>query len=125
MIALDASALIALIMKEPGHERVQSALDGGCLSTVKLAETLSFGARQDFDVRGIRTRTEALPIEIVPFSSNHAALTASLMRLGRPLGLSLGDRACLALALDRNIPVMTADRRWRDAGLELEIVVIR
>lgn len=43
----------------------------------------------------------------------------------RQLGLSLADRACLALARQLSLPVLTADHAWAEAALELEVKLIR
>lgn len=125
MVALDASALIALLRQEPGHERVEPALEGALLSAVNLAEVLSFFTRDGFDGDELLLRIKRLPIEIVPFSEQHAGIVAALMPITRPLGLSLGDRACLALALARGVTALTADRTWRKLKLGIEIETIR
>lgn len=64
-------------------------------------------------------------IEIVPFGIDDAALAASLVPLTRALGLSLGDRACLALAIRRDAAALTADRTWLRLDLAIEIDSIR
>lgn len=125
MIALDASALLAFLFREPGAERVAPLLDDSCMSTVNLAEILGRFARDGHDPRQVLQRTADSPIELVPFLAEDAALTATLEPSTRRLGLSLGDRACLALGITRRIPVVTVDQAWLTTGLGLEIEVIR
>lgn len=69
-------------------------------------------------------RLEDAGIEVVPFAADDAAVAASLRPTTDPLGLSLGDRACLALALTRSLPAITADQGWRKvkAGVDIRIV---
>lgn len=125
MIALDASALLALLFREPGHEQVSAVLDQACLSTVNLAEVIGRFVRDGHDAQPIRQRLTATTIEIVPFMATDAALSAALLPVTQPLGLSLGDRACLALALARGIPALTADRTWTQLNLGVTVQVIR
>ena len=125
MIALDASALLAFLFREPGHEQVAEAMAAACISTVNLAETLGRFSRDGLDVGPIAQRLSDSPIEIVPFSSRQAAICARLLPQTRERGLSLGDRACLALASDRQIPAMTADREWTELDTGIDIALIR
>jgi PIN domain nuclease of toxin-antitoxin system len=62
---------------------------------------------------------------VVPFDAPLARLTATLKAPTRPLGLSLADRACLALGLHMNLPVVTGDRDWVKADLPVEIETFR
>lgn len=64
-------------------------------------------------------------LEIVPFSPDQALLCARLMAQARSLGLSLGDRACLALAMERGLAAMTADAVCAALDAGVEIVLIR
>lgn len=123
MIALDASALLALLFEESGHEQVAAAIAECCLSTVNLAEVLGRFARDGHDCEAVRLRIQSLPIEVVPFGAADASAAARLLPATRSLGLSLGDRACLALARSRGIPAMTSDRTW--AQLRLDDVLVR
>lgn len=125
MIALDASAVLALLFQEPGAARVATLLDQSCMSTVNLAEVIHRFARDGHDPSGVLRRLSRSPIELVPFLAEDAALVAMLARPTRELGLSLGDRACLALGLARRMPVCTADRAWLAVQLGVEIQVIR
>ena len=63
--------------------------------------------------------------QVLPFVTQHAKTTGSLIAQTRASGLSLGDRACLALALEMKAPVYTADRSWKNLKLGLTIHVIR
>lgn len=119
MIALDASALLAFLFGEEGGERVAPVIERACLSSVNLSEVLGRFARDGHDPNLVARRIASTPIELVAFGAPDAALAAQLLPATRSLGLSLGDRACLALALARGIPAMTADRDW----LQLEIGV--
>jgi ribonuclease VapC len=125
MIALDASALLAFLFGEKGHERVAAILNQACLSTVNLAEVIGRFVLDGHDADSVLQRLTAPPLEIVPFGQVDAALAASLLPRTRPLGLSPGDRACLALAIARRIPAVTADRSWLKLDLGVKIEVIR
>lgn len=125
MIALDASALLAFLFREPGHDIVAEHLGDAALSTVNLAEVLGRFARDGHDPTRVRSRLAALPIRVVPFEVSTAELVARLEPPTRPLGLSLGDRACLALALELGVPALTADRDWADLEIGVEVVLVR
>jgi PIN domain nuclease of toxin-antitoxin system len=125
MIALDASALLAFLFREAGHERVGAEIETACLSAVNLSEVIGRFVRDGHDARTVLHRLTSTSIEIVPFTAADAALAASLVPVTRPLGLSLGDRACLALALARRIPAVTADRTWARLKIGIDIQVVR
>ena len=125
MIALDASALLAFLFSERGHEEVSERLPDCCLSAVNLAEVLGRFARDGIDPVAVLRRIEATPIELVGFDNDDAARVAALVPRTRHLGLSLGDRACLALAIARDIPAFTADRTWEGLEIGVEIRVVR
>jgi PIN domain nuclease of toxin-antitoxin system len=125
VIALDASALLALLFSEPGHQRVAEVLDECCMSTLNLAEVLGRFARDGHAPADVWARLRETSIEWVSFSDALALTTAQLLPVTRAQGLSLGDRACLALASSRGIPAMTADRLWAQLGLGIQIELIR
>jgi len=125
VIALDASALLAFLFREPGHERVAPILAESCLSTVNLSEVIGRFVRDGHPSRGVSEQLLASGVEFVPFAAEDAALAAEVVPRTQRLGLSLGDRACLALALRRRVPVYTADRSWQRLDLGVSVVVIR
>lgn len=121
---LDASAVIAFLQDEPGARQVERALFNGVVSTVNLVEI----AQWVMDVRGeaaAQFELGALPCQIVRLDEPQALEAAALRRATRAHGLSLGDRACLALAKLRGLPVLTADRAWASVDAGVEIVLIR
>jgi PIN domain nuclease of toxin-antitoxin system len=125
MIALDASAFLAFLFREPGHERVETELARSCMSTVNLSEVIARFTRDGHNAVDVLERIKRSPVELVPFLAEDAALTASLVPVTRDLGLSLGDRACLALGMVRRIAVYTADRSWQSAELDVDVQLIR
>lgn len=125
MIALDASALLAFLFREAGHERVESVIETACISTVNLAEVVGRFTRDGHEALDVLRHISSTSIEIVPFTAADAALTAALLPRTHRFGLSLGDRACLSLALARSIPAFTADRAWKHLGVGVEVQVIR
>jgi len=125
MIALDASAVLALLFREPGHERVASALQDACISVVNLSEVLGRFARDGHSSLQVLSRLQATGIDFCDFDVSQAALASDLLPKTRHLGLSLGDRCCLALAASRGCPALTADAAWSDLSLGIDIVQIR
>jgi PIN domain nuclease of toxin-antitoxin system len=95
------------------------------MSTVNLSEVLGRFSRQGHSAAAVLARLEQTRLRWSSFDAAQALIAAELLPLTRSLGLSLGDRACLALALSRNIPVMTADRAWEKLRLDVEIAIIR
>jgi ribonuclease VapC len=125
MIVLDASALLALLYGEPGQDRVAVHLPTCCISTVNLAEVIGRFVRDGHAAPNIWQQLQATSIEFVPFSPEQATLAAQLLSETQPFGLSLADRSCIALAMLRNIPVLTADRAWAQVKVGVAIQVIR
>jgi PIN domain nuclease of toxin-antitoxin system len=125
MIVLDASALLAFLFREPGHETVAGEIGSACISAVNLAETLGRFARDGHDPEPVARRLSASPLEIIPFSPSQALLCARLLPLARALGLSLGDHACLALAMERELAAMTADVVWNEPDAGVDVILIR
>lgn len=126
MIVLDASALLAYLFREPGHEIVANYIEDACISTVNLSEVVGRFIRDGIDATPLIQHLEKTSITFVPFSQEQALRTAELIPSTKPYGLSLGDRACLALATTRNLAALTADSVW--SGLEeinVEIITIR
>ena len=122
---LDASALLALLDSEPGADLVKTAIPTAVISTVNLAEVYSRVAdRGPAAWTAIEELRFALK-EIVPFTDEMAELAGRLRPLTRELGLSLGDRACLALAILRDADVFTADRVWLKLKLPCTVHIIR
>lgn len=112
MIVLDASALLAVLFQEPGAEVVAAQLDGSSMSTLNYSEVLARFARDGHDVARVDGELGRLRLHLVDFDRALAVTAAALVPRCRPLGLSLGDRACLALGLVAAAPVLTADRAW-------------
>jgi len=125
MIVLDASAILAYMFREASYTEVGKVINHSCLSTVNLSEVLNRFVRDGHDVDEVLRKIQLSPVEIIPFTAAHAAIAARLLPSTQPRGLSLGDRACLALALDRNLPAMTADQTWLELDIAVEIKVIR
>ena len=128
---LDASALLAYLRGEPGGTRVRDQLlEGAVMSAVNLAEVASKLADwgQDPAQWLDRLRSRGLfgqALQVLPFTQEDALLVARLRPLTRPLGLSLGDRACLALASRLHLPALTADATWAGLSVGVAVEVIR
>jgi ribonuclease VapC len=125
VIVLDSSALLALLFFEPGCERVAELVPHSCMSTVNLAEVLGRLARDGRAVDAALAQIEQMGIIWVDFDRELAIGAAALLAPTISWGLSLGDRACLALARLRNLPALTADRAWAKLDLSIRIEVVR
>lgn len=124
MIVLDASAVLAYLFREPGHETVAALIESACISAVNHAEVLGRFSRDGFNAAEVSRRLEAT-YEIVAFDTEQAIRSAALLPVGAPLGLSLGDRACIALGASRKWPVYTADRAWAKLKVGVEVRLVR
>ncbi len=125
-VVLDASAILAVLNQEPGADKLTpELLSDSTSSTVNLAEVQAklVGAGGHPDEAW---EDSCSPIrEATPFTEEQAKFAGSLVAQTRSLGLSLGDRACLALGLVLKAPVYTADKSWKSLKLGLRIHVIR
>lgn len=120
---LDASAVLALLFGEIGADAVRPRVRGGLISTVNLAEVLAKLVDKGVPAEEAARAIDMLGMEAVPLSVEQAQLSAALRPITRAAGLSLGDRACLALARERGLPAVTAERRWPEVA-ELAGVIV-
>jgi ribonuclease VapC len=128
---LDASALLAYLQGEPGGDAVREILPAGTnISVVNYAEVLSrlSDGGEEPEVADRRLREQGLIgalVGLFPLTAEDAVVIARLRSATRSLGLSLGDRACLATGLRLGLPVLTADRQWAAADVGVDIRLIR
>jgi len=124
-VVLDASALMAVLHGEMGAERVIACLPWAIVSTVNLAEAQTKLVSVGIEEQLAWSHIAELGCASVPFDEEQARIAGSLANLTRPYGLSLGDRACLALAIQRKATACTTDRVWKKLSLGIEIEAIR
>lgn len=122
---LDASAILALVFGEPGGKRVSEALPEAAIAAPNLAEILSIMVDRGRTADEIEGILDVLRPLVRSFDLRQAELAGQLRRNTRAGGLSLGDRACLALALTLKAPVLTADRGWAGLDIGVPVEVIR
>lgn len=128
-IVIDTSAVIALINREEGFEVVEKHIGNAVISSVNFSEVITVLNRELFETE--EERAEGLKLirntfsHIIDFDAEQAIIAASFDPITKKYGLSLGDKSCLALAQQQNLPVLTADRVWKDLELDVEIQLIR
>ncbi|WP_157215913.1 type II toxin-antitoxin system VapC family toxin [Flavisphingomonas formosensis] len=122
---LDASALLAAMLGEPGAEEVARLLPEARIGAVNLSEVIAKLQERGVPDDAIRESLADLDLDVVPFDSAQAVRAGFLRAATRKAGLSLGDRACLALALENGIPAVTADVGWGVLDVGAELVLIR
>jgi PIN domain nuclease of toxin-antitoxin system len=123
---LDASAVLALMRGEPGAARVQQAIaDGAYISAVNVTEVVTRLIDREDPESDARANVDELEMQIVPFDEELAYRAGLLRSATRSAGLSLGDRACLALAERLGVPALTSDRVWGSLQIGIKIEVIR
>ncbi|MDZ8260575.1 type II toxin-antitoxin system VapC family toxin [Nostoc sp. ChiQUE01b] len=121
---LDASALLTLIHEEPGKDVVKSVLADAVISMVNLCETSTVLQRK-YDQFTSQKILRWLDIDAIPFNKEQADIAANLNGQTQQHGLSLGDRACLALGIILQAPVFTADKVWKKLDLSIAVNLIR
>lgn len=124
-VVLDASALLAVILQEPGSDAVQAFLGRSVMSTVNLCEVHTRLIDSGISEADSARLVSSFEFEPLAFTTEMAVETARLRKLTRHLGLSMGDRCCIALASILGVPAITADRQWAKLDLGIDIHLIR
>lgn len=123
-VVLDSSALLCLLNGEVGAERVSEALPSAVIGAVNFAEVVTKLRERGLSVEEVEEVLGGLNLDVLPHTAGQAYATGHLRQATRSLGLSLGDRACLALAMELGAPALTADQAWGkvDAGTVVEVI---
>jgi ribonuclease VapC len=124
-VVFDASALICLLRHEPGWEAVAKYGLTSLVSAVNMVEVVYVMRGHGMALEAVETAIKPVVGRVVPFDNECAYVTAAVHAQTRHIGLSLADCACLALGMTEKAIVVTADKEWRNAGLDLSVVQIR
>jgi PIN domain nuclease of toxin-antitoxin system len=125
-VILDASALLALIKNESGADKVEPLLGLIVMSSVNVSETTAILLESEMSLKEAQDCLLPLISVMMPFDEEQAFQAAELKKKTKKQGLSLGDRACIALGIKMQLPVYTADRIWQELQLDtVEIKLIR
>lgn len=124
-VVFDASAILAAANGEPGADVVMKHRADALVSTVNLAEAQGKLVRSGLPPDDAWDVALSFCSEVVDFDSQQASMAGGMVATTRALGLSLGDRACLALAMLLHAPVYTTDRLWKKVPLGVEVRLLR
>ena len=124
-LVLDASALLAILNQEPGSSRWTQAVGESLIGAVNFSEVVAKLADVGMAESEIRQVLEPLDLEVVPFDVTHAWAAGLLRPSTRSAGLSFADRACLALASQAKLPVLTTDQAWKRPRVGVQIRLLR
>lgn len=122
---VDSSAAIAFIQEELGQDVAAQYLEETpIISAVNFSEIIFIGFKNGYDKLSKSKLLQLLPT-VIDFNIDQAYLTASLQPLTKKYGLSFADCACLALGKSMNLPIITADKVWKELDIGVEIILIR
>ena len=124
-VVLDSSALLCVLNGEAGAERVAAVLPSAVIGAVNLAEVVTKLREKGLTVEEADEALGGLNLDVRPLTAPQATATGHLRPATRALGLSLGDRACLALAAELRRVVLTTDREWARADVGVEVDLVR
>jgi PIN domain nuclease of toxin-antitoxin system len=124
-VVLDASAILALLNQEPGSEEVLKFIGKAAISTVNLSEVIAKLADAGIPDNDIILIINNLNLEVIDFNEEQALKAGTLRPITKSIGLSFGDRACLALGIFLNQPVLTTDRLWSNLSVGIEVRILR
>ena len=122
---LDASAILAWLRDEPGADQVTHLLPDGSVSAVNWSEVWQKLAQRSVDADRVTARLRTLGLRVEPVTEADGVEAARLWAATRHVGLSLGDRCCLALAARLDVDAVTADSAWAGLDLGISITMIR
>jgi ribonuclease VapC len=124
-VVLDASALLALVQGEPGADKVRPLIPHAAISAVNFCETVQRLRRGGMPVESVTMVLTPLVPAPVAFDRETAYVAASIHEKTRGQGISFGDCACLALAMMRGVPAVTAERKWDQCDIGVQVIRIR
>lgn len=122
-ILFDSSVIIAILKSEEGYQSCEQIVNKGAISTVNWDEVAGFLKKNNAPEDIIRQTLAKYPLKILPYEESLVVPTGPLAVGCQQLGLSLGDRACLATAMAYNLPVLTANPFWKELEKELDITI--
>jgi PIN domain nuclease of toxin-antitoxin system len=122
---LDASAILAVLFEEPGAEIIRGVIAGSLVSAVNYSETVSKAIDRERGFDDTIALLAHMGFVLVPHDLSLARRAGQLRLSTKRFGLSIGDRACLALAERERLPVYTTDRSWANLDLSIQVQVIR
>lgn len=126
-VVFDSSAVIALFAKEKGYELITKYLKNAIISTVNLAEIYKYCIDQkDLSKEDCQEIIAMSGIKVIDFDNEQALISAAIYPKTKAFGLSLGDRACIALAINKdNLKVITCDKIWQDIQVDIHFIMAR
>lgn len=124
-VVLDASAILAVLNAETGADIVIAALGDAVVSAVNYAEVVSKLVERGASAADANEACTSINVRVIDFDRALAERTGAMRSDTRGLGLSLADRACLALAARERVPALTSDRSWLGAVPHVEVHAIR
>jgi PIN domain nuclease of toxin-antitoxin system len=125
MVVFDASAVLAFVFDERGADVVQGYLSSAIICAPNVTEIVTRLIDEGRTADEASNQYLALGLPVIELDRALALRAGVLRTIGRDRGLSLGDRACLALAERKNLVAVTADRAWQNLDLGVEIRLIR
>ena len=124
-VVLDTSAILAYVKGEPGADDVAAVIGDAVISAVNYAEAVTTLVKNGMSLPSIRAALGVAGLEVIDFDRGLAEVAGAMYPATKPLGLSLGDRACLALAGREGVDAITGDRIWSKLGTEFKVRLIR
>lgn len=121
---VDASVLLAVIGGERDWEQAVKWLENAAMSAVNLSEVAAKLSERGAPTEEVQGRLQQYRLRIIPFDRDLAFLAGDMRTKTRSLGLSLGDRACIATGIQLSLPIITAEREWKrlDIGASIELI---
>ncbi len=121
---IDASAMLAFLHREPGHEVVREWLHNSAMSAINFAEVLQKLVEKPQEQRLLNAVVSNLRIDVLEFNRKHAEQVAAIYPNAHR-GISIADRACMAVAIQERLPIVTDDHEWEKLNFGLELIFFR
>ena len=125
-IIFDASAVIALLAKEKGFEVIKRHLKNAIISSINISEVYKYCIdKQNLTADECKNIMGISGIKIIDFDEKQALIAADIYPKNKEYGLSLGDRACIALAIEKKHPILTCDKIWEKINIDVKFIMVR